>query len=514
MQGRGHGPASQPAQAGRQRTSPRRFQRGAPGCRAPSRPHSISGRSASPAPACSLPRPALGVGPRPLPHAPGPGRFRPASRRQVAPIPVRQGRSSGGVGTTALLPANQTGSARVGQPLALPLCNSARSELSVTEVSAPGGREQTNKPLDVIGHGIRPSSQSPAHGLARGRRGHLGRPSLRIFHGRGRAGPRPPRARPAGGRAGAVRARLRGGAPRPPSAPGPVGSGQPTGTSYVTWRDAASRPRDGGAALSARPSRCHRRFQNCRREPAEPAPRRSSGRRSSRGCSGPRRPDPPVPHAVPPPREQAGYASPRRGAFEVGRASPGDGGRGLGQPRAGPGASALPSRLRGVGAQRRGPIRTGRGTGAGTGAAGNPCLRPGHPGLCAGSSSPRLSLRSPPVGKPIPSSPQLPRTPVRPGASVAPVPPPTTALEAGDGGALGAARAETQLPPPGRPWGWDTGTRSATMPRRRRIPSSKEQEYLSQKLPGSMAQGPVTGGESLGVRPQLHQPRASGTRLP
>ncbi|XP_014644059.1 PREDICTED: translation initiation factor IF-2-like [Ceratotherium simum simum] len=68
--------------------------------------------AAAPAQPLPAPRPALlsapGAAPRPPPHAPGPGRFRPASRRQVAPTPVRQGRSSGGAGTPALCPANQT----------------------------------------------------------------------------------------------------------------------------------------------------------------------------------------------------------------------------------------------------------------------------------------------------------------------------------------------------------------------------------------------------------------------
>lgn len=87
-------------------------------------------------PAPPSPAPSLRL--RPLPPSLGPGRFRPASRRRVAPTPVRQGRSSGGVGAAALGPANQICSVRVGPHLTLPLRNSVQRELSVTEVSAPG----------------------------------------------------------------------------------------------------------------------------------------------------------------------------------------------------------------------------------------------------------------------------------------------------------------------------------------------------------------------------------------
>lgn len=110
------------------------------------------------------PRPArllaLSSAPHPsLPTTPGPGSFRPASQRRVAPIPVRQGRSSGGVGAATLGPANQICSARVGLHLTLPLHN---REPSLTEVSAWGQGGGGNKCLDIIGHGIRQSPWKPA----------------------------------------------------------------------------------------------------------------------------------------------------------------------------------------------------------------------------------------------------------------------------------------------------------------------------------------------------------------
>lgn len=77
----------------------------------------------------------------------------------------------------ALGPANQICSARVEPRLTLPLRNSARREMSVTEVSVPlgegglvlGGRGGSKCP-DIIGHSVCQSPWRPAHGPVRGRR--------------------------------------------------------------------------------------------------------------------------------------------------------------------------------------------------------------------------------------------------------------------------------------------------------------------------------------------------------
>lgn len=134
-------------------------------------------RQPSPCLLSAPPGPVLSLRLRPSAPAPGPGCFRPASRRRVVPILVDQRRSSGGVGAVALGPANQICSARVEPRLTLPLRNSARREMSVTEVSVPlgegglflGGRGGSKCP-DIIGHSVCQSPWRPAHGLVRGRR--------------------------------------------------------------------------------------------------------------------------------------------------------------------------------------------------------------------------------------------------------------------------------------------------------------------------------------------------------
>lgn len=136
-------------------------------------------RQPSPCLLSAPPGPVLSLRLRPTAPAPGPGCFRPASRRRVVPIPVGQRRSSGGFGAVAKGPANQICSARVGPRLTLPLRNSARREMSVTEVSLPAGEGGLclggeggggNKRQDIIGASVCQSPWRPAHGPLRGRR--------------------------------------------------------------------------------------------------------------------------------------------------------------------------------------------------------------------------------------------------------------------------------------------------------------------------------------------------------
>lgn len=139
------------------------------GGQAPPRANSISGRGAArPLPLLSRrapPRPALGET-RPG-HAPA--WALPLGRPwRVALSPSIKDVLPGGAGGSALRPANQVSTARVGPRSSLPLRNSAQGELSVKEASIPweAGTE-TNRHPAAIGCGVCQSPWIPAQRFMR-----------------------------------------------------------------------------------------------------------------------------------------------------------------------------------------------------------------------------------------------------------------------------------------------------------------------------------------------------------